>query len=223
MIDQQRIRASIAISALLGLIVCALIYVAARKVFEHDITNIIILIAGMLSAATLSNLSRIFDGQIYSNSAMINFDEARTRQVVDLIIDADFEVVNKNRNEKRDTWEPTTDTLLGQDPNLALAKLRIDLERELRRIASTQDVSLDARKISVAYLLESLARNEIIGRDVVSAIKEILPVCNSAIHGGNVKIDVAVKVLDIGADILRILSTYPRARPIGGRAINGEV
>jgi hypothetical protein len=59
--------------------------------------------------------------------------------------------------------------------------------------------------MSMGRLLESLLNAKKIPPQAFSAINDILPVCNEAVHGGEIDPNVAQSVLAIGSDVLALL------------------
>ncbi len=70
------------------------------------------------------------------------------------------------------------------DPNLALAALRIALERRLRKIARRHGISIDGRRVGL--LLQDLQKQELLSRELSSLLSELLPSLDAAVHGAEV-------------------------------------
>lgn len=71
------------------------------------------------------------------------------------------------------------------DPNLALAGWRIDLEKELRRIAFPLDLPLRVQR-SARQLLYALDSNGIISHSVSNTLQDLLTIANDGAHGAKV-------------------------------------
>lgn len=189
--------------------VALLIYVANFGMLRAEFMHVMILIAGMLAASTISGLTRLFDSSAAERRpAPVTFNESRARQALDDVIDAEYKEVRQADRASGRSWEPTGETLLGQDPTLALAKLRIDIERELRRIAYENDVSVDLRRSSIGSLVRELTKRQILEPRLISALQDVLPVLNEAIHGGEVRQSTAFIVLEIGDDLIQVLKAH---------------
>ena len=103
----------------------------------------------------------------------------------------DFADLEKTRDKAQsagllDSIESTTrktpDELIEiNDPNLALAALRIALERRIRKIARRNGISGEGR--SVASLLRDLQRRDLLRREQFSLLSDLLPSLNAAVHG----------------------------------------
>lgn len=92
------------------------------------------------------------------------------------------------------------------DPVLALAKLRIELERVLSalyEVAGTHEKA--TRPVGVGGLVRRLTNMEIISRELSSAITEVVQLCNRAIHGEDVRTPQAEAIADQGARLLEYL------------------
>ena len=71
-----------------------------------------------------------------------------------------------------------------EDPNLALAGLRIALERQLRKIAERNGIHGEGR--SVGSLLQVLQEQDLLNRGQTSLLSDLLPTLNAAVHGAEV-------------------------------------
>ena len=71
-----------------------------------------------------------------------------------------------------------------EDPNLALAALRIALERQLRKIAERNGIHAEGR--SVSSLVRVLRQKDLLRRDQSSLLSDLLPSLNKAVHGAEV-------------------------------------
>lgn len=194
---------SLLVGAILILAVSAIVALTTRLPLV-ELTQVAMLFAGMLAVAAMSAISRFIDGSSGSALVHISFNEPRVRSVLEDALTR----TNLNKRileESSPPWEPTADLLLTQDPSLALAKLRIDLERELRRLAYRHELPVDAHRMGVPQLTEVLLRREILSPPLVAAIRDVLPACNQAVHGAEVSADVAQSVSNVGQDILSAL------------------
>ena len=92
-------------------------------------------------------------------------------------------------------------TLAKQDPNLALAGLRMELETMARNLAAGFNVPLNARE-GVGRLLPRLLEAGAITAQQAKLGESIVSICNQAVHGTRVSLSEAEKVIDV-ADTLR--------------------
>ena len=113
--------------------------------------------------------------------------------------------------------EPDMAEFLGtgdSDLHYVLAHLRMDLERELRRILGKR-MSVDeparmrGKFLSARTLFRQLGKTVDKYRHMQSSFDYILEVCNAAIHGQRVPEGVANEAMDMGTRILRELRMEP--------------
>lgn len=90
------------------------------------------------------------------------------------------------------------------DPNLALAGWRIDLEKEATRIADEFHIPIRERP-SLRRTLISLSQNGAIERNVIPGLIELLDLANRGVHGAPVDHSVIGVLRDEGDAILRYL------------------
>ena len=100
--------------------------------------------------------------------------------------------------------------LSASDLNVALARLRMDIEGELRRILgkrqSTEDPSRMRDKfLSARSLFRTLVSREPKYQQMRSSFDYVLEVCNAAIHGQRIGEGVANEAIGMGLQILREL------------------
>jgi hypothetical protein len=103
------------------------------------------------------------------------------------------------------TSQLTRSTLFKADPNLALASLRLDIERKLREIARSRD--LDVERLPLRHVLDILKQREIIGTSESESIRLIINVCNKAVHAEKVDPTLALRVLDLGDLVVQYLDS----------------
>ncbi len=205
----SRERYAISLALLLIVSVGGIMAVAVQTWLSPELRQVIMILAGMLGMAAATIFARFIEGGDREPAVRLKFDEAQTRQALRSSIDVDYEEIKENEPATT-PWEPTTDTLLAEDASLALAKLRIDLERELRRLAFEEEAKRIVRPIGIPRLLDLLVKKKILNEFLVSAIKDILPACNQAIHGAEVPLSIARSVLSVGEEVVKILRSMPR-------------
>lgn len=132
----------------------------------------------------------------------VNFNSKYLRDELEQVIDADFSEVAPVETP---SWEPTPDSLVLDDPILALAKVRIDLERELRRLAAETGIIQVVHGMSLGRTLGVLEKESLVPFAVAAAIRDIMPVCNRAIHGEEVDLKTARSVVSLARQIMMFL------------------
>lgn len=96
--------------------------------------------------------------------------------------------------------------LLRDDPRLALAKVRIELEEALRRLYSaTAESEPDWRRLSLGRLVDGLVRKEVLTGSVASALRDVITLANRAVHGENVEPGAAEQLALLGVRLVREL------------------
>lgn len=97
--------------------------------------------------------------------------------------------------------------VLESDHILALAKLRIELEKILNQILSK--VKDAPKKLSIGQLVRILEKDKLLDGSHISPIREVIDLCNRAIHGEEVKERDARLIVEIGLNLLnRLYSDY---------------
>jgi hypothetical protein len=89
------------------------------------------------------------------------------------------------------------------DPNLALAGLRIELERRLEQLAHSRGGE-DAPR-GIGNLLRYLNLKQLIGGAERAVLSDLVALLNSAVHGARVDAEAAQWALEIGPRILQAL------------------
>jgi hypothetical protein len=102
-------------------------------------------------------------------------------------------------------WEISSAQFVGVDNTLAAAKLRMELESELRRIAFEYGITFERRLFSLDQLIDQLAEREVLSHPVQAALRDIIPICNRAIHGESLTNEDAVRVVRVGNQLLDVL------------------
>jgi hypothetical protein len=87
-----------------------------------------------------------------------------------------------------------------EDPNLALAGLRIEIEKRL--IALTEKTGGMPRKRGVGGYLFYLRDNGVLTQEQHSVLADMIGLLNSAVHGAEVRKDIAAWAMDVGPKLL---------------------
>jgi hypothetical protein len=90
-----------------------------------------------------------------------------------------------------------------EDPNLALAGLRIEIERRLVQLAEKNGIDRAGR--GAGSLLRLLAERNLITYEQQSVLSDLLGMLNQAVHGAVVTIGTANWAMQIGPQLLRTL------------------
>jgi len=95
------------------------------------------------------------------------------------------------------------ESVAGDDPNLALAGLRIELESKLREIAQAR--SIEVTRQGIRSLIHQLKSRDVLNQREVSALEDLLPLLNSAAHGIETDLRAAGWAMDVGPRLLAAL------------------
>jgi len=90
-----------------------------------------------------------------------------------------------------------------QDPNLALAGLRIEIERRLIRLAGARGI--EVKRESISHLLRVLDQHKILTPEQREALIGLTSLLNTAVHGASVSPDAASEAMSIAPDLLESL------------------
>lgn len=93
--------------------------------------------------------------------------------------------------------------LLDKDYVLALAKLRMEIERMLNRLyVSSAPAAKQGRKLGLNRLVGTLVQSEALPAQLSGPLREVIYLCNRALHGEYVRPKDARSILDIGIQII---------------------
>ena len=95
--------------------------------------------------------------------------------------------------------------LIDDDPVLALAALRIEIEKKLR-IAANKFGIPQKEQFSIRTLLDVLVKKEILHPEQINAIKNIQRMCNKAVHGAEISQEEAEKIVDLAEKLNKSFS-----------------
>jgi len=95
-------------------------------------------------------------------------------------------------------------SILENDHILALAKLRMELEKILNKIAFTKDKKSNAKRGQFAQL-RYIEKNSLLDKKYIAPIKDVLSISNRAIHGEDVSKNTAENIIEIGSNLLNQL------------------
>jgi hypothetical protein len=89
------------------------------------------------------------------------------------------------------------------DPNLALAGLRIEIEKRMKKLAEKHGIGTDYQ--GIGNMLRNLRNKKALTDREVEAIDAILELLNNAVHGARVDAKTASWALEFGPRILKSL------------------
>lgn len=109
----------------------------------------------------------------------------------------------KSTKGRKNTKKPAYQEIGLEDPNLALAGLRIEIEKRLIEIARSHEIKTERAGISA--LSRILKEQNILTSQEHSVILDMVVLLNSAVHGAKVGDDATKWALDTGSQILHAL------------------
>lgn len=129
--------------------------------------------------------------------------KAQARVAVDLPPEADAD---------RGLSEESVRRLLREDPRLALAKVRIELEESLKRLYATVDPTEPERRLSLGRIVDTLVRREILSPSIGGALREVISLANRAVHGERIDPSATEELAMLGVRLTRELQQLVRER-----------
>jgi hypothetical protein len=95
--------------------------------------------------------------------------------------------------------------LLDSDYVLALAALRIEIERKLRLAADFLGLPVKD-KLSIFTLIETIKEKNMLSSEQISALRKIFNMCNKAIHGFPISEEEAREIIDLAEELNKTFS-----------------
>jgi hypothetical protein len=86
------------------------------------------------------------------------------------------------------------------DPNLALAGLRIEIEKKLQKLAEVNYIGFKQK--GIFKLMKALTKKEVLTSDEASALSDLVGLLNKAVHGAEVEKQAANWAFDVGRRIV---------------------
>jgi hypothetical protein len=96
---------------------------------------------------------------------------------------------------------PAYQTIFESDPVLALAGLRIELERRLRRLARL----IGIRESSITRLMSDLTIAGVLTQEQHSVVADLMPLLNRAVHAGDIDYRAGDWAIEVGPRLLAAL------------------
>lgn len=108
-----------------------------------------------------------------------------------------------DKNNKDYTFVEIAD----ENPQLALAGLRMELEKKLKEIyrIDRENGIVMSRRTSIGWIMRDLLERKIISADEKDALSNMVNVLNKAIHGDNLDFKTTQWVIDIGPKVLNAM------------------
>jgi hypothetical protein len=195
---QHRSHLYVSLASLFAILSGLLLFLASRSDQMAPITNLLIVVSGMAIFSAFSAFQRFLESRDDTPPVIhISFNETLLKNVL-----------AEERMKPTVTeppWEISSAQLVGVDNALAAAKLRMELESELRRIAFEHGLKFERRLFSLNQLIDQLAERAVLSPLVQAALRDIIPICTRAIHGESLANEDAVRVVRVGNQLLDVL------------------
>lgn len=108
-----------------------------------------------------------------------------------------------SQDEVNASREYTFQTIIYDDPNLALAGLRIEIEKRLKLIAESKGIHI--RNESLGMLMKRLSNEEILSGQEYMVLMDMTGLLNSAVHGASVDRKAVDWAMEVGPRLLKSL------------------
>ena len=158
------------------------------------------IILTLLAIALIPWLAPLFRSVELPGGVKVEFQELETakKKVEEAgLLSADGE------NNKQKAHVYAFESVAGNDPNLALAGLRIEIESRLREIAKNKNINDDRAPLRI--VTSELVKKGVLNRNEATSIEELLPLLNSAAHGASVDSRATEWALEFGPRLLDAL------------------
>jgi hypothetical protein len=176
-----------------------------------QLAPILAILSGMTTMGALTSFQRFLDASHKTPVLRVSFNEDFLSTVIAKAYQKPADQEKKNEtNLQALPWAISSDQLLGVDNALALAKLRMDIESELRRLAYGTSLSLPQHvAVNIRGLAKELTAAGSLPAQLLEPLSEVTNVCNRGIHGEEVSNELAASVLKVGNQLLEGLRLLP--------------
>jgi hypothetical protein len=197
-------RIKLALGILLAALAAAVLTSTMRLPLGQGLQQASMLLLGLAAMAALASFAGTVESSANAPLVLFPSNDRRLKPPGQMRA-TDGMPERRERRQSPTLWGPSTDVLLEEDPALALAKLRIDLEGELRRIAQVRKLPLEARHAPIHQLVDALLLARLLDQDQDKSLNRVLQDCSAAIHGTDMAADAAAAVIETGTRLLGTL------------------
>lgn len=92
------------------------------------------------------------------------------------------------------------ESVADDNPNLALAGLRIEIEKRLKSIAESYDIETQRKGIN--WLIRVLSKHQILSLEETSVLSDMVGLLNGAVHGAEVDRSATRWAIEVGPRII---------------------
>ena len=179
---------------------------------QSQVGQALAILSGMTAMGAITYFQRYVEKNGSLHTEHISFNESfLTASISEAFkgIASEFELKEQDRFA-RPTWDLTPGQLVGTDNALALARLRIELEGELRRMALEARIHLSKGSLGIADLTRELVTSKVLPAEFLEPLREIYDVCSKGIHGTEIPDDLAASVTRVGSQLIERLRLLPK-------------
>jgi len=171
------------------------------EMIKVDNTSIIILLVIFLSPF-ISAITKIKFGEFEAE-----IDPKEVQKIKDEVSTQVSKDEKPAKNSETELAIKSINDLVTSDPILALAKLRIELERVVNKLYRISNLdSRPERNLPLGNIVTYLSKAEVLPKDIARTTREIISICNRAIHGEDIRDQDAKLIVESGTDLLSELS-----------------
>ena len=199
------------IGIILALLTATLLLAVQRAEALTGVTQVLMIVSGMTAMAALAAIQRFVEQDRGGPFIHITFNETfLSRSIAQGLPQVEGSSTEKVQKQPTHLppWDLSAGQLVGADNALALARLRMDIERELRRLAYEVQIDLSARPVGVVGLAHELVDKQALPATLLEALQQIVNVCHKGIHGDEVSDEVTAAVVRVGGQLLERLQSY---------------
>ena len=199
--------------ALLALLTAVLLIVTGRDGNLSGISQVIMVMSGMTAMAALTTFQRLIEKDWGNAMVHVSFNERFLSSAISEGFPKTHGFPAGGDHKVQSSlppWDLSASQMIGTDNALALARLRMDIERQLRRIALETQIDLSLRPFGIKGLARELVGKQVLPVTLMGPLEEVTKICNFAIHGGKVADDVAAAVVRVGGQLVELLHGLPK-------------
>lgn len=203
-----------AVATMMFVVALLLIFLLESSSIPSSLKEPLSLLFGIFLGAGTNIIKSIFDAEYTDAKALrklIRVDSLFAITAAALKLDMK---VDEAKNQlvlddfpKKSKYEILPKDFLGKDNNLALAKLRIDLEKEMLITADRLGFAEDDVRLDFRRFLGKLTEKKIISPAYSEAYAGIYKVCSQAIHGYDIDTKTATQIVLSASELIVHLRT----------------
>ena len=201
---KNRAAYSLAVGVFFVLLTTGLLFLVAQDRMTPEVNQVLVLISGMTTIAALTVFQQSVENSTPPSFVHVSFNEVLVSQSLSEGLKS-TDKTPVDGETVAEPWDLSLGQLVGSDNSLALAKLRIELERELRHIAYNNQTDISSRPLGITEIAQELVARKILPATWLGTLKEITSVCNQAVHGTEVPDDITASVVRVGGQLLEQL------------------